>query len=146
MNSIYALIRTDGGIRFRDGTPDQGTGAAFAVQRATRGGHGLHGDAGDVRGPADTHLLNRIATLVVYALGGPSRCVFGDLAIGGDRFESGSGETTPCGLTEAQQHLIRDVHDAICENAEAAEGGDTGPSAASGERDDRHSGRGGAGA
>jgi hypothetical protein len=138
MNSIYALIRIDGGIQFRDGIPDQGTGtsAAFAIHRAAWGGHGLHGDVGDVRGPAGTHLLNRIATLVVYALGGPNRRVFGDLTISGDRFESGSGKTAPCGLTEAQQHLIRAVHGAICGNADAAEGGDAGPSAASGERDD----------
>ncbi|MFI9803148.1 hypothetical protein ACIHEJ_02020 [Streptomyces sp. NPDC052301] len=141
MNSIYALIRIDGGIQFRDGIPDQGTdsGAAFTIQRAAWGGHGLHGDAGDARGPAGPCPLNSIATFVVYALGGPNRCVFGDLTIGGDRFEAGSGKTMPCGLTEAQQHLIRDVHGTICGNADAAEGGDAGPSAASGERDDRPS-------
>ncbi|MFE0515777.1 hypothetical protein [Streptomyces sp. NPDC058964] len=122
MTSIYALIRVDGSMQFRDGIPDHGTGAPFTIQRAAWGGHGLHGDIGDARGCAGGQLLNSMATFVVHALGGPDQRILGDLTIGGDRFESGSGKTMPCGLTEAQQHLIRDVHSAVRRNAGAAEG------------------------
>lgn len=52
MTGIYALIRPDGRLEFRDGVPDRmredadphhGVPAAFLIQRTASGGNGLHG-------------------------------------------------------------------------------------------------------
>ncbi|BAU84420.1 SPFH domain containing protein [Streptomyces laurentii] len=50
-------------------------------------------------------------------LGGPDQSILDSLAIWGERDEPGSGPAIPCGLTEAQQHLIQDVHQAVLKDA-----------------------------
>ncbi|MCX2925584.1 hypothetical protein [Streptomyces sp. NEAU-W12] len=120
MTGIYALIRPDGGLEFRDGVPEQvrrdadphhGASAAFTIQLPGRGGNGLHGHVADTSAlDSDAHPPNRVAGPLVAALGGPDQYLFGNLTICGSRTTPDTGETTLCGLTEAQRRLIRDVH------------------------------------
>ncbi|MGV9933951.1 hypothetical protein ACWC4C_32620 [Streptomyces olivaceoviridis] len=126
MTGIYALICPDGRLEFRDGVPDQmlgdadpqhGAPAAFIIHRAAWGGHGLHGHVSDVSRLAGIYPPNHVATSLVAALGGPEEYVFGNLAICGSQRTPGSEETLLCGLTEAQQDLIQDVHTALSNEA-----------------------------
>ncbi|MFB6961974.1 hypothetical protein ACFCYB_34565 [Streptomyces sp. NPDC056309] len=122
MSGIYALIRSDGRLEFRDGVPEQmhrdtdphhGRSASFTIQRASWGGNGLHGHVGDVSYLASTYPPNHIATALVAALGGPVQYIFGNLTICGTQASPGSGQPILRGLTKAQQHLIHDVHTAV---------------------------------
>lgn len=115
----FALIRLNGRLQFCDGIPgrtnkeaDSGPTACatFTIQRAAWGGHGLRGHVSDARGPVGAPAPNPVATALVSALGGTDQSILGNLAIGGDRIEPCFDKPVPCGLTEAQQHLIRDVH------------------------------------
>jgi hypothetical protein len=51
------------------------------------------------------------------ALGGPQEYIFGNLTICGTQATPDSEEPLLCGLTEAQERLIRDVHTAISREA-----------------------------
>ncbi|MEU6012331.1 hypothetical protein [Streptomyces sp. NPDC047453] len=122
MSGIYALIRSDGRLEFRDGIPEQmhrdtdphhGRPASFTIQHASWGGNGLHGHVGDVSYMASTYPPNHIATALVTALGGPAQYIFGNLTICGTQASPDSGQPILRGLTEAQQHLIHDVHTAV---------------------------------
>ncbi|MFE9804621.1 hypothetical protein ACFYP6_38400 [Streptomyces goshikiensis] len=131
MASIHAVIHCDGHLEFQDGTPDPGDEGGrplhadtFIIQLAGWGGPGLHGDAGPARDLVAARLFNGTATSVVSALGGPEQSILGSLVIGGDHDQPGNGATVPCGLTTAQQHLIRDVHGAVLRNAGADRHGD----------------------
>ncbi|MGJ5749811.1 hypothetical protein FB563_5937 [Streptomyces puniciscabiei] len=122
MTGLYALIRPDGRLEFRDGVPDQmlrdadpqhGAPAAFTIQRSAWGGNGLHGHVSDVSRLAGTYRPNHVATSLVAALGGPEEYIFGNLAICGSWSAPDNGEPLLRGLTEAQQDLIHDVHTAV---------------------------------
>ncbi|MEV5010825.1 hypothetical protein [Streptomyces sp. NPDC055692] len=122
MSAIYALIRSDGRLEFRDGVPEQmhrdtdphhGRPASFTIQRASWGGNGLQGHVGDVSCMASTYLPNHIATALVAALGGPDQYIFGNLTICGTQASPDSGQPILRGLTKAQQYLIHDVHTAV---------------------------------
>ncbi|MFF9318093.1 hypothetical protein ACF1BP_36425 [Streptomyces sp. NPDC014735] len=126
MTDIYALVRPDGRLEFSDGVPDQmlrdadpqhGTPAAFTIQRAAWGGNGLHGHVSDVSCLAGTYPPNHVATSLVAALGGPREYIFGNLTICGSQRAPDSEEPLLCGLTEAQQDLIHDVHTAVSREA-----------------------------
>ncbi|MFI8392219.1 hypothetical protein [Streptomyces sp. NPDC085540] len=126
MAGIHAVIHCDGHLEFRDGIPDpvdQGGRSlhadTFIIQRAGWGGPGLHGDTGPVSDLAAASPFNGTAASVVSALGGPVQSILGSLVIGGDHDQPGHGETVPCGLTTAQQHLIQDVHRAVLRSAGA---------------------------
>lgn len=129
MTGIYALIRPDGRLEFRDGVPDQmredadphhGAPAAFLIQRAAFGGNGLHGHVADTSAlDGGAYPPNRLARPVVAALGGPDQYVFGNLTICGSHTTADTAETSLCGLTEAQQRLIHDVHSTVSEEAES---------------------------
>ncbi|WP_431965842.1 hypothetical protein, partial [Actinacidiphila sp. bgisy160] len=119
-------IHPDGRLEFRDGVPDQmlkdadpqhGTSSAFTIRRASGGGNGLHGHVSDVSRLTCTYPPNHVATSFVAALGGPQEYIFGNLTICGSRPGPDSGEPTLCGLVEAQQNLIHDVHTAVSEKA-----------------------------
>jgi hypothetical protein len=130
MTGIYALIRPDGGLEFRDGVPDQmckdtdshqRTPAAFVIQRAAWGGNGLHGHVARTSAMAgDAYPPNRIASPLVAALGASDQYFFGNLTICGSRTTPDIGETLLCGLTEAQQRLIHEVHTTVSDEAESA--------------------------
>ncbi|WP_143070898.1 hypothetical protein [Streptomyces malaysiense] len=100
----------------RDADPQHGTAAAFTIQRAAWGGNGLHGHVSDVA-VLGTCPPNRVATSLVAALGGPQEYIFGNLAICGSQSAPGNEEPLLCGLTEAQQDLIHDVHAAVSKEA-----------------------------
>jgi hypothetical protein len=129
MTGIYALICPDGRLEFRDGVPDQmlrdtdpqhGAPAAFTIQRASWGDNGLHGHVSNVSCLAGTYPPNHVATSLVAALGGPQEYIFGNLTICGSQAALGGEEPLLCGLTEAQQDLIRDVHTAACKEADGS--------------------------
>ncbi|GGS02737.1 hypothetical protein GCM10010269_47030 [Streptomyces humidus] len=130
MTGIYALIRPDGGLEYRDGVPDQmckdadshhGAPAAFPVQRPAWGVNGLHGHVADTSAlDGGAYPPNRVAGPLLAALGGPDQYVFGNLTICGSRTTPGTGEAILCGLTEAQQRLIHDVHATVSKEAESA--------------------------
>lgn len=50
-------------------------------------------------------------------LGGPQEYIFGNLTICGSQPAPDSGEPPLCGLGEAQQDLIHDVHTAVSQKA-----------------------------
>ncbi|MCQ4079739.1 IPT/TIG domain-containing protein [Streptomyces sp. RB6PN25] len=58
------------------------------------------------------------ASSLVAAFGDPDRRIVGSLTICGSRVAPGSGQVVLCGLTEAQQHLIRAAHAAVSQEAE----------------------------
>lgn len=137
MPSTYAFIRCDGRLQFCDGIPGsvgilgsmdteagagRGTTATFTIHRAGWGGHGLHGHIIDDPGPDSTSPPDPVASCLVSALGGPDQHIRGNLVIGGDRAEPGFESPAPCGLTEAQERLIHDVHKAVLMNAHAPQG------------------------
>ncbi|WP_235441217.1 slipin family protein [Streptomyces sp. Mg1] len=131
MAGIRAVIHCDGHLEFRDDAldpVDEGGrplhADTFIIQRAGWGGPGLHGDTGPARDFVAASLFNGTATSVVSALGGPEQSILGSLVIGGDHDQPGYGAAVPCGLTTAQQHLIRDVHGAVLRNADAGCHGD----------------------
>lgn len=130
MTGIYALIRPDGRLEFRDGVPNRtredadphhAAPAAFTIQRAARGGNGLHGHVADTSAlDGGAYPPNRLARPLVAALGGPDQYVFGNLTICGSQTTADTGESSLCGLTEAQQRLIHDVHTTVSKDAESA--------------------------
>ncbi|MFF8996145.1 hypothetical protein ACF09H_40750 [Streptomyces sp. NPDC014983] len=126
MTDIYALICPEGHLEFRDGVPGQmlrdadpqhEAPAAFSIQRAAWGGNGLQGHIGDVSCLAGTYPPNHIATSLLTALGGPQEYIFGNLTICGSQAAPDSEEPPLCGLTEAQQDLIHDIHTAVSKEA-----------------------------
>lgn len=133
MRGLYALIAPDGRLDFRDGVPDRMLGnsgpqhrtpATFIIQRAAWGGNGLQGHVRNDSCLASAFPSNRIAADVVTALGGPQKCIFGDLTICGSHSSPVSGEPVSlCGLTEAQQDLIGNVHTAVSAAANSSQGG-----------------------
>lgn len=124
MAGVYAYFDPDGHLEFRDGVPDRmfgdsdpehGRPVAFTIQRASWGGSGLQGHISNGSCFSATCPPNRIATTVVTALGGPQEYIFGNLTICGSQSFSVSGEPLLLrGLTEAQRHLIGDVHTTVC--------------------------------
>ncbi|MER6979278.1 hypothetical protein ABT317_20370 [Streptomyces carpinensis] len=127
MSGVYALLRPDGPLEFRIGVPDQmsqdtgphdGGPSAITIQRETWGGRGLQGQVGNISYPAGrSQPANHTGSRLAAALGGPEECLFGNLAICGTQIDPSNGKPTVCGLTEAQQHLIRSVHAAVCQEA-----------------------------
>ncbi|MFI0925833.1 hypothetical protein ACH4TP_18130 [Streptomyces sp. NPDC021012] len=126
MAGTYALISPDGLLHFHEGVPGtpgqigglpRTTLSTFGIQHAGWGGPGLHGHTVAADGPVGAHRFNRAASSVASVLGGPDQSILDSLVIWGERDEPGSGPAIPCGLTEAQQHLIQDVHRAVLEDA-----------------------------
>ncbi|MFD7973711.1 hypothetical protein [Streptomyces clavifer] len=127
MTGIYALIDPDGQLEFCKGVPDQmlgssdpqhGTPAAFTIQPAVLGINGLQGHIINGSCLVRAYRPNRIATAVVTALGGPQEYIFGNVTVCGSQ-NALVGEERPylCGLTDAQQDLIWDIHTAISKEA-----------------------------
>ncbi|MFI6360991.1 hypothetical protein ACIBJF_52935 [Streptomyces sp. NPDC050743] len=122
MTGIYALIRPDGQLEFHDGVPDQmlkdtdpqhSAPAAFTIQHAEWcSPRGLHGHVSGISCLA-SYPPNHIAGPLVAALGGPDQYIFGNLTICGSQIASGNDEPILCGLTDAQERLIHDVHTAV---------------------------------
>ncbi|MFR9676907.1 hypothetical protein [Streptomyces sp. TR02-1] len=119
---VFALISSDGRLELREGVvtrmdqdtdPEQWAAAGFLIHRATWGTPGLEGRIGRGSLLSGSYPPNRTATMLVAVLGGPEKYVFGNLAICGVRATSNSRDPTLCGLTAAQQDLIRDVHTAV---------------------------------
>jgi hypothetical protein len=48
-----------------------------------------------------------------HPFGGPDQYIFGNLTICGSQIASGNDEPILCGLTDAQERLIHDVHTAV---------------------------------
>ncbi|MEW1901223.1 hypothetical protein [Streptomyces sp. NPDC086147] len=127
MPGTYALISPDGLLHFHDGIPGTSaqagdpprmTPATFSIQHAGWGGPGLHGHTTAAGGPVGAHRrFNHVASSVASVLGGPDQSLLDSLVIWGERDEPGSGPAVTCGLTEAQQHLIHDVHRAVLKEA-----------------------------
>ncbi|MEU4498955.1 hypothetical protein AB0F96_37310 [Streptomyces sp. NPDC023998] len=123
MTGIYALVSPDGILEFRDGVPDQmckdadpqnGVPSAFPIQRASWGGHGLHGHVANASAlNRDAYPPSQVASSLVAALGGPEQRIIGNLTICGSCSSPHNGGTEMCGLIEAQQHLITGVHTAV---------------------------------
>ncbi|MDW4909227.1 hypothetical protein RB628_28775 [Streptomyces sp. ADMS] len=130
MTGIYAVIRPDASLQFRDGVPDQmckdadphhKAPAAFTIQRPAGGGNGLHGHVADTSAlDGDAYPPNHVASPLVAALGGPDQYIFGNLTICGSRTTPDTGEITLCSLTETQQRLIHDVHTTVSKEIESA--------------------------
>ncbi|MFD9142738.1 hypothetical protein ACFVY7_18335 [[Kitasatospora] papulosa] len=123
MASVFAFFDSGGELEFREGTADRVFGAldprqaspvAFTVQRCSWGGDGLEGHISNTARFVGTYPPNPVATGVVTALGGPQEYIFGNLVICGSRWSPTEDEPpSRCGLSQAQQDLIGDVHIAV---------------------------------
>jgi hypothetical protein len=119
MAGVYALIGPDGALTFRDGVPDamfkdtdpaHADPVAFTILHSQGSAQGLCGYTEDPSSAPSDPPPNPVGQALVAAFGAPDPPIHGALAICGTRTLPSSSMSGLCGLSEAQQRLIRAAH------------------------------------